>query len=312
MSLALELGIKSDPIEYRYSFRWLFELMDSLDVRRMQLGSFFEVYRLPDRYFQDLRSLAQDFGIRIDSCFTAHRELGGFFHPDPAFHQVAFDSYSRYLEVGAILGADSVGSNPGAVFRDEPATKAAGLARYMGAMEALSEKAHGLGLKALTVEPMSCLAEPPSTPEEIRDMMGRFAEYHAEAPEGRAPVYLCGDISHGIADATGRVVHDNYELFEMQLPWMWEFHFKNTDAMFNSTFGFGPSEQSRGIVDLPRLRRILDAGADRLPRAPIVGYLEIGGPKLGRDYSDPLLREALGQSIAAIRQAFEAVPVDRI
>ena len=60
-------------------------------------------------------------------------------------------------------------------------------------------------------------------------------------------------------------MHDNWSLFEMQVPWMREFHFKNTDSIFNSTFGFGPEERGRGIVDLARLKAVIDANAGRFP-----------------------------------------------
>ena len=36
------------------------------------------------------------------------------------------------------------------------------------------------------------------------------------------------------------------------------------------------------------------------PVSEVVGYLEIGGPKLGRDYSDYRLEKQLGESLAAI------------
>ena len=38
----------------------------------LQLGSFFELYQLPDEYFIRLKKQADDFGITIDSLFTAH------------------------------------------------------------------------------------------------------------------------------------------------------------------------------------------------------------------------------------------------
>ncbi len=117
--MKLEIGIKADPIQYRYSYPWLFKLMDKLDVRNLQFGSFFEMYSLPDRYFQRIRSQAEDYGIAIRSCFTTHRELGGFFFEDDDMQQVAMKAYRRYIEIGVLLGADSVGSNPGSVLRDK-------------------------------------------------------------------------------------------------------------------------------------------------------------------------------------------------
>ena len=80
--LRFELGVKSDPILYRYSYDWLFALMAGEGVRHLQMGTFFELYDLPDTWFRELRVKAADAGITISSIFTAHRELGGFFRDD--------------------------------------------------------------------------------------------------------------------------------------------------------------------------------------------------------------------------------------
>ena len=301
----IEIGIKSDPIEYRYTFDWLFTLMNRLGIRNLQLGSFFEMYGLPDGYFRSLRDKAAESDVWIRSCFTAHRELGGFFVDDLEMQKVAFESYSRFLEVGALVGAESVGSNPGAIMRDRMAGKQDGVNRYLSAMELLSKRAAGLGLKALTVEPMSSLAEPPSTPAEIVGFMEHLGDYHHAHPDDTVPVYLCGDVSHGIADRDGRILHTHLELFECGIPWTWEFHLKNTDIRYESTFGFGDEERRSGIVELSAIREIVESNEARFPVQTLVAYLEIGGPKLGRDYSDPLLEARLVESIEAIRRFFQ-------
>jgi len=300
----IELGIKSDPIEYRYSFEWLFALMERLNLKHMQLGSFFEMYTLPDRYFTRLRRMAADHGVHIGSCFSSHRELGGILSADSDIQHAAMDAYRRFLQIGKLLGSDSVGSSIGAVPRDRMDLKAAGISRAIAALEALSRRACKIGLSALTIEPMSSLAEPPSTPEEITHIMTHFERYHAAHPEETVPVYLCGDISHGVADAEGHVIHTNLELFELGLPWMWEFHLKNTDALFESTFGFGCESCASGIVDLAEVWGVIERNAGRFPRSTPIGYLEINGPKLGRDYSDHLLGAQLTESIQAIREHF--------
>lgn len=117
--------------------------------------------------------------------------------------------------------------------------------------------------------------------------------------------YFCGDVTHGYADGNRRVVHDNWSLFETQIPWMAEFHFKNTDEIYNSTFGFGPGERGRGIVDLARFRRLLEDNADRFPIPDVTGYLELNHVKHGRDYTDPTLGKALSESLAALRDNFD-------
>jgi sugar phosphate isomerase/epimerase len=298
-----ELGVKSDPIEYRYSFEWLFSLMRASGVRNLQLGTFFELYSLPDAWFAELRAAAASYGVAIRSAFSAHRELGGFFSGDPAMEQASRRNYGRLMEVAALLGASYVGANPGAVLRDRMPSKDEGIRRYLEFMKEMMASAKALGLAALTIEPMSCSAEPPSFPSEIEGMLGELAEHHARDSGGTVPVYLCGDISHGLADREEKIAHGNIELFELGIPRMCEFHIKNTDAIFGSTFGFTAGERERGIVDLDALAETVHRRSADWPVETVVGYLEIGGPKLGRDYSDWRLEAQLVESLAAIKAA---------
>ncbi|MEO8409219.1 MAG: TIM barrel protein [Propionivibrio sp.] len=302
--MELSLGIKSDPVLYRYSFESLFAFMQENGVNKLQLGSFFELYSVDEDFFVRLRAQAESYGIHIKSCFTAHRELGGFFTGDRSLEKVARASYERLIRVAAVLGADFVGSNPGAVLRDRMQTKPQGIACYIAHMHELMVYARDQGLRALTVEPMSSLAEPPATPDEISDMMQTFADWHAAHPDSTVPVYLCGDTSHGVADRDRRVVHSNVDLFVHQIPWMAEFHFKNTDAIFNSTFGFSADDCRRGIVDLAQIKALIDANQAAFPVPDLTGYLELGGPKLGRDYADPLLYSQLKSSLDALKSHF--------
>ena len=300
--MKLLLGVKTDPIEYRYSYDWLFRLMAEEGVELAQLGSFFEAYQLPDAFFHDLRRRAADHGVRIVSTFTAHRELGGFFRDDgPGWVEIARRNFERAIEIGALLGAHSVGSNPGAVLRDRMGAKAAGVATYLAHVKELMRFAALRGVEWIGIEPMSCLAEPPTLPDEQRAMAAELAAFHDAHPDATARAGLCADVSHGYADREGRVVFDNLALLEAGLPWTHELHLKNTDALFNSTFGFTEAERARGIVDIPQIRDRLLARADELPVTELVGYLEIGGPKLGRDYSDPRLEEMLRESLRYLK-----------
>ena len=302
--MKIELGLKTDAIETRYSFEWLFDLLAEEGIKNVQLGSFYELYWLEDSYFTDLRAKAEDRGLKIKSVFTAHRELGGFFVNDVRMERAARRGFERLLEVGKLVGADYVGSNPGAVYRDQLETKSAGISCFLRHLKELSSYAHQLGLKGVTMEPMSCLGEPPTTPAEMDFMCGEMAAHHRANPSNTVPSYLCGDISHGLCDSEKKVINSNTDLFLAALPWMCEFHFKNTDAVFGSTFGFNPEEKARGIVDLDALRALCDQNGKRWPVQDVVGYLEISGPKTGRDYSDPLLGRELRTSLQAVKSAF--------
>jgi ribulose-phosphate 3-epimerase len=300
--MRFHLGIKSDPIEHRYSFEWLFALMDRLDVRFMQMGSFPGVFTAEDGYFEEVRESAEKCGIRIKSCFTTHRDLGGWMTGNRYLERASLRNYRRYIHVTHLLGADHVGGNAGSVYLDNMEFKGNGIERYIANMKELMAYAKEKGLKALNLEPMSCTSEPPSYPDEIEYIMTALYDYHTARPDTTVPVFLCSDIGHGIADKNRRVIHDNMELFEMQIPWMSEFHIKNTDSSFDATFGFTKGEYQRGIIDLRQLRSMIDRNWGRWPVEELVGYLEISGPKTGRDYSDYLLEEMIVGSVETLKK----------
>ena len=299
-----KLGIKSDPIEYRNSFPWLFRLMAEEGVTSLQLGSFFELYQLPDEYFIRLKKQADDFGITIDSLFTAHRELGGFFREDPEWIAVARRNYERFIEIGALVGAKSVGSNPGAVPRDLMGLKEEGLRCYTKYMKELMHYAEDEGIEWLTIEPMSCLAEPPTLPCEMKLMGDELTAYHEANVDSTAKIGYCTDIAHGYLNADESEGFNHIELFKASLPWLYEIHLKNTDDRFNSTFGFQAANVEKGIVDVAHFREMLVENADIIPVETMGCYLEIGGPKLGRDYSDGQVAEQLRESLIYLKENF--------
>lgn len=309
--MQFQIGIKSDPVEYRYSYEWLFRLMEQEQITHLQLGTFFELYHLPDEWFTDLRRKAEDHGVAITSVFTAHRELGGFFRDDgPGFEAVARKNFERLIDVSGLLGARSVGSNPGAVLRDRMGTKAQGSEMYLRNFRDLQRRAGDLGIEWLTIEPMSCLAEPPTLPEEMAAYMAAVLP----GGPGVARAGYCLDISHGYANAQKEVIYDPMALLRSALAHTCQIHLKNTDALFNSTFGFGPAELAKGTIDVAAVRHLLLSEADRLPVDPMIGYLEIGGPKLGRDYSDCDLERNLRESLAHLKETWldgqaDAAPV---
>lgn len=304
--LTLQLGVKTDPAQYRFSYQWLFRLLAEEGVSFVQLGTFFEVYQLPDEYFLQLRRQAEDLGIRISSIFTAHRELGGFFNDEPGWEAVARKNFERLIEVGALVGAQSVGSNPGAVYRDRMGLKRRGIECYLRHMKELMAFAHEKGVPWLGIEPMSCLAEPPTLPEEIQEMGDELAAWHRQHPDRTARVGYCTDIAHGYADGELTTRYDHLELLEATLPHLHEIHLKNTDARYSSTFGFSPREREVGIIEIGPIRDLVLEHAETIPVDQVIGYLEIGGPKLGRDYSDKELADELRASLRYLKETWLA------
>jgi ribulose-phosphate 3-epimerase len=304
-ALRLHLGVKADPVEYRYSYDWLFSLCASEGVYRIQLGTFFELYQLPDAYFVDLAERATRHGVAITSIFSAHRELGGFMRDDgPGWDVVARRSYERLIEVGAILQVESVGASAGGVLRDHIGHKDARVATYLSQMKVLMHFAREAGIHTLTIEPMSCLAEPPTLPEEIAQFGRELSDYHAAHASSTAAIGMCTDVAHGYVDEHGRTVWDNMQLLEAALPGTTELHLKNTDARFDSTFGFTDADRAKGVVDITAVRDLLLGYAGRLPVRELTGYLEIGGPRVGRDWSDRQLEGLLRGSLRYLKSTF--------
>lgn len=306
----INIGLKTDPVNTRFSFDWLFDLLQEEGIKYIQLGSFFELYTLDEDYFYRLKEEAGTRGIRIKSLFTSFRELGGFFYGDSHMERAARNSYEKLINVASILGADYCGSNPGAVYRDKMHLKKEGTGRYLGHMKELMSLAHEKQLKALTIETMSCLAEPPTLPNEMDTMIGSLSGYHIKNINNTVPVYLCGDISHGYANSEKEVIYSNEFLFEYAIKYMAEFHFKNTDALYHNTFGFSADEQRNGIIELSGIKAIICKNKSVFPVDDVIGYLEINGPKVGRDYTDKCLSEYLRISLRALRDVFDKPLLD--
>jgi sugar phosphate isomerase/epimerase len=304
--LTLHVGLKTDSVQYRYSYEWLFRLLAEEGIEHAQLGSFFEMYQLPDEYFIDLRRKAERYGVRISSVFTTHRELGGWFRQEPGWEDVSLRAFRRMIEIGALLGADAVGGSAGAVLRDQMESKARGVRRYVAAMKQLMGYAYECGVSALLIEPMSCLAEPPTLPDEIVAIAAELDARHAAHPTSTSPAGYCVDVAHGYLDGAGDPGYDNVALFRTTLPYLRSVHLKNTDNRFDATFGFTAAERQRGIIQVETFRDLLLANADRLPVKEVVGYLEIAGPKLGRDYSDRNLEGMLRESLRHLRETFRS------
>ncbi|MGQ9615444.1 MAG: sugar phosphate isomerase/epimerase family protein [Spirochaetota bacterium] len=300
--MRLSIGIKSDPIQRRYSYEWLFNLMNRMGISYVQLGSFFEMPLLDDEYFYELREKAREYDVRIKSLFSAHREVEGFYVPDPHLRKVARKICERYIHIASILGADYAGTSPGCSNRDRMDYREKGIEYFISNLKELMHMAKEKGLKGLSIEIMSCAAEPPATPQEISRFMNSLLPYHTANKDRTVPVYLLGDISHGYADAQGRVIYSNYEIFEFAIPYMNEFHIKNTDGIFNKTFGFSEEEIKGGCVDLSRLKDIIEKNRDKWPVEEVTGYLEHLGPKVGRDYTDFKLEEILIDSLKAVNK----------
>jgi len=304
--LALHVGVKADPIEYRYSYEWLFGLLAEEGIHHVQLGSFFEMYQLPDRVFARLRRRAEDFGVVVSSVFGAHRDLGGFLRGEPEWEEITRRNHRRMVEIGVLVGARSIGCNMGAVLRDRMELKAGGVARHLQHMKDMMHYAHDKGLPWLALEPMSCLAEPPTLPDEIREVAEELVSYHGEHRDDTCRFGYCQDVAHGYADEQGKVVWSAMQVLEAALPYLSEIHLKNTDARFEATFGFSDDEQAMGTVDVAAVRDLLLARADTLPVREVVGYFETGGPKTGRDYSDCRLADHLRKSLRYLKRTFRA------
>jgi len=303
--LTLQLGVKTDPVEYRFSYEWLFRLMAEEGVQHAQLGSFFEMTLLPDEFFVYLRKQAERYGVRVSSVFTTHRELGGCLRSEPGWEDVTRRTFRRFLEIGALLGADTVGGNAGAVLRDQMYKKNEGVTRYLHFIKDMLSYAHHCGVPCVTIEPMSCLAEPPTLPEEIRAWGEELTAYHAAFPEHTAAFGYCVDVAHGYADQNGRVVWDHMQLLEAALPYTRALHLKNTDQLYEATFGFTEEERERGIIQIAAVRDLVLSNANKVPTDTLVGYLEIGGPKLGRDYSDYKLERQLRESFRYLKGVWD-------
>ncbi len=131
--------------------------------------------------------------------------------------------------------------------RDQMATKPTGIRTYVESMKRLMRYACQYGLSTLTIEPMSCLAEPPALPSEIVDLAEELLGYHDEFPNETAKVGYCSDISHGYADENREVKHSNLALLDAALPYVTELHLKNTDQFFDRLLALRRRKERVGL-----------------------------------------------------------------
>ncbi len=85
---------------------------------------------------------------------------------------------------------------------------------------------------------------------------------------------------------------------------MCEFHIKNTHSIYQNPSGFSVQEQKAGIIHLTDLKKQILSNSKLWPVSNPIGYLEISGPKKGRDYSDKKLSNNLSRSLEAITEVF--------
>ncbi len=301
-NFTIELGVKSDPIQYRYSFDWLFNLMAEEGIYNLQLGTFTEFYSLPDSYFFRLKESAQSKGIQISSIFTSHRELGGFLNPEKEYAEITMKNYRRMIEIASILECPVAGSSMGSVYRDKIEYRPQGIKSFLKFIKDMMVFAKDHGLSWLTLEPMSCYAEPPCNSVELKKIADELVQFHLNQPEKTVRFGYCSDVSHGWANQEKIIIENNYDYFIASFPYLYEFHFKNTDSIYNSTFGFELENLERGIIDVKEVYSILMEKQNEIPVTKVIGYLEHPGPKFGRDYSDYLLERWLRESLKYLKE----------
>src|SRR4030065_265917 len=72
------------------------------------------MFTLEDGWFLELRGKAERRGVRIRSCFTTHRDLGGFFLEDPYRQRATRRLFERLIRIAALVGAGAAGVPRGA------------------------------------------------------------------------------------------------------------------------------------------------------------------------------------------------------
>ena len=303
--MTVHVGVKSDPIENRYSFDWLFGLMAEQHVGWLQLGSSFPFFHAEAEWFRDLSRRAERRGIRIESTYSSYREMTGFFAADPHLEAASRFAWERLIQVAVVggrlfrgielrLGAPRPPRREGARPRAVLPPPEGALAhregrRPLGAVH----RAHVVALRA-AIDPRG---DGPGDPGNGR------------VPRGRSPPARCPSSSAPTSPTASRTATGGWWSTTGACSRRASRTRASSTSRTPTTGSTGPSgsprrSARRGIVDLERFRALIDANADRFPVQELVGYLELPGPKTGRDYTDNLLGSALGESLAALKAVF--------
>ena len=241
----------------------------------------------------EVRRVAQDFGITIESAFSglANYCYDGLLHPDAAGRRISMEWWKRALDLAGELGAEASGGPLGAMSAAAAADPKRREQLYEGllnSIEELTRSAAGAGLKRLLVECTPLAREIPYTVEQANKFMSDL--------EGRCqvPVRLLIDVGHALYQPL-------YGSSARMVDWLsgvgehiGAFHLQNTDFQSDSHWGW---PDSRGLFDVAAFaKEVRQAGLGDVP-----AHLEIIYPF---ELADDKVLASITTSVLHCRQAY--------
>lgn len=198
MNLTLGINLGFAVNRYPEPEVWAQIVAEKLRLRHVQLVADLINPFWPDAYIENqiqrIIEASLRHGILVDSVFTSSfTRVNHLMHPDSEARKFWLEWFMRLLQIGAKLGAKTLGSHFGILTVDcwnNPDRRARLIDEGVRGWQALSFRARELGYSSLIFEPMSVPREMANTVEETLSLMIRV-----NAAAG-APMRLCLDVGH--------------------------------------------------------------------------------------------------------------------
>ncbi|NLX35846.1 MAG: TIM barrel protein [Chloroflexi bacterium] len=248
-----------------------------------------------ERQIERVLEATQRYGLTIHSLMTStYTRVNHLLYPHPELRQAWLDWFHRFIDIGARLGVEAVGSHFGILSMTDQADDAARRERLdkgVLSWQALTRHAADAGLRYLFYETMSIPRELGHTIDEARQLWSWVNE------DAAVPLMLCLDVGHAPHPAE----RDPY-LWLRELGGISRLvHLQQTEAGHSRHWPFTPEYNATGIIDPRRvLADLAGTGAKEIWLGFEIAHRE-------RFEVEPLV---LPELVESVRYWREALPKD--
>lgn len=205
-----------------------------------------------------IKAATAEHGISVDSLFTsAYTRVNHLMHPDPEARLFWREWFLKFLDIGAALGAKTLGSHFGILTVEswnDRAKREFLIEEGVKGWQALTFRAKEFGYESLIFEPMSVPREMANTVEESLGLLDRV-----NARCG-VPMRLCLDVGH----APHPSQRDPYPWIERLAHLSPVIHLQQTVLHRSNHAPFTPEHNAGGIIEPGRvLEAIRKSGCEK-------------------------------------------------
>ena len=260
-SLGLNTGFALN--RYTTPEQWIPLLRDELEIDRVQFTADLLNPSMPEKLVTKIaehtRSLAEQYGIIIESAFTsAFTRVNHFSRPDEDIRNYWINWFKKFVDVAVLLGANSVGSHFGILTVPDLKNLEIRKIRFQQNVDCwkrIAEYGKTIGLEYLTWETMSIPREYGETIKEARRIQD-----HLNQEDMAIPMLICLDVDHGDVSSPNPNDTDPYvwlKTFGSETP---QVHLKQSLLNKGGHWPFTPENNAQGKVHPNKVIEALKQG----------------------------------------------------